>query len=272
MAVRLDKEPVTPGAVRAGQDPVSLVKQDVTSGPISGPPPLPTPSDDGQPAPSHSGRRGRAGHQSPGTAPRHQFGRVALIAGFLAGALVAGMIGGAVANDRGNSAQAARAELAKARGELATAQQEEVSTQAELDSANGQLAELQARADDVADREGALDTQEEEARRRAAELDSREQQVAARETTVAKREAALKSYDVGHPLLDSIMDDGTWVVGRDIKPGTWRAFADDTGCTWSTSDGRSGQGDGTFHEMKVPLAVGQTFTVHGCTMWDTYVW
>ena len=268
MAVRLDKEPVTPSAVKAGHGPVNLAKQDVTSGPFAGAPPRPTPSGGGPPALSHSGRRGRAGHHSPGAKPRHQFGRVALIAGFLAGALAAGLVGGAVANHRGNSAQTARAELAKARadlgeagGELATARQEEVSTQAELDSANDQLAELQARADDVADREDALDTQEGEARRRAAELDTREQQLAARETTVAKREAALKS-----------VDDGTWVVGRDIKPGTWRAFADDTGCTWSTSDGRSGQGDGTFHDMKVPLAVGQTFTVHGCTMWDVYGW
>lgn len=253
MAVRLSKEPATPAAVTAVQGRVSSLEPGVSSEPVS--------------------------ERSPGTSQRRRFGRVALTIAFLAGALIAGLVGAAVASDRSNSAEAARAELARTRaelaqtrGELATAQQEGTSTQLELDSANDQLAQLQAKADDVTDRAATLYTQETEARRRTAELDKREQQVATREATVATREAALKSYDVGHPLLESIMDDGTWVVGRDIKPGTWRAFADDTGCTWKTSDGRSGQGDGTYRDMNVPLSVGQTFTVHGCMSWDNYGW
>jgi hypothetical protein len=276
MTVQLDKGPrwdqqtSTPGAVPG---PVSLHK---TNAPITQlpdgadpdgrrPDPAPYPVPSGQPStrePTSAGRR---------------FGRVALAAAFVFGVVLAGGIGAAGVERR-------TAELGRARSELASTHQHVAtlharlrqttgrldSTTSQLESTRNDLTRAESEAESVAERAQELSAQEKQLAHRSAGLDKREKVLAARESAVEAREAALVSPDVGHPLLDSISDDGTWVVGRDIKPGTWTSDAYDTGCTWSTSDGRRGSGDGSYNEMNVHLMSGQSFTVHGCTMWSNF--
>lgn len=73
---------------------------------------------------------------------------------------------------------------------------------------------------------------------------------------------------VDHPLATSIEQDGTWLAGRDIKAGTWSIYADDTGCTWRTSTGDSGRGDGSYEAMEVAIETGESLTVLGCGTWS----
>ena len=287
MTVRLDKDrtptrPTTWGitAVRpeqvqtpepAAPTPVSLAKP-ATRGGTTAPVPTPPPASDDTP----SGSPDRSETAEP-VLPRRRTSRLALTAAFILGAMVAGAIGDAVISSRSsdlaqtrNQLTDAHASVTRLRGQLNQANSQLASTNSQLASTNSLLTTAKSQAAEVAARASNLTAQQAQLQQRSAALDKREKAVAARETAVRAREAALANPNPGHPLLDSITGDGTWVVGRDIKPGTWTADASDTGCTWRTSDGRSGAGDGSYNQMSVNLQTGQSFTVHGCSLWGNY--
>lgn len=291
MPVRLDKDPPEIPAANtgisafrrgAGASPSSAAPLLGDPAPAAGPTPAPgappqraTPAArrrDAEPVPAPNGTAGAAAPVSG----RGQ-GRVALASMFLLGSALAGGVGYAAAAGSDAKAQAAQHKLAASRtavrdlrSQLNQSRAALSATSDRLVSTNSALTKAQAGASDLAARAASVKVEENQVAQRSAEVAKRERATAAREASVQVREAALASPEVGHPLPTTVSDDGTWTVGRDIKPGTWSALADDTGCSWRTSDGRKGSGDGGYDMMEVVLSSGQKFTVHGCTLWSTY--
>ncbi|MDJ0355465.1 hypothetical protein [Paenarthrobacter sp. PH39-S1] len=115
----------------------------------------------------------------------------------------------------------------------------------------------------------------------------REAKVTARETVVGAGEAALKDAQaavkkredavagVEKQKAANTFRDGTWVVGTDIEPGTYRAAAAvQSGCYWGIY--QSGSNGSQIIENDVPgggrpsvlLAAGQDFKSSRCGSWE----
>jgi hypothetical protein len=71
----------------------------------------------------------------------------------------------------------------------------------------------------------------------------KESALSAQQTTMNQQETMLKQ-DLGQVQSSSISSDGVYVVGQDIKPGTWHTNGDggqgDDGCYYATLNDNSG--------------------------------
>jgi hypothetical protein len=86
----------------------------------------------------------------------------------------------------------------------------------------------------TADEQAALDAKNTQADQRSTALDQRESAVAAREKAVGTQEATVAA--------NTIPGNGTFLVGKDVKPGTYRTTGPKTGgsCYWQRSGDASG--------------------------------
>lgn len=116
--------------------------------------------------------------------------------------------------------------------------------------------------------------------------EGQEQQIADRESAVEEQEAALEEREAGlderEKAVKSAEDEkaantiteGTWTVGVDVAPGTYRVDRQVTSgmCYWETSRAGS-NGDIIDNDIvtggrpSVTLAEGQEFTTHDCGSW-----
>ncbi|WP_434612348.1 hypothetical protein [Arthrobacter sp. A5] len=114
----------------------------------------------------------------------------------------------------------------------------------------------------------------------------REAKVTARETVVGAGQAALRDAQVAvkrredavagaeKQKVANTIRDGTWVVGTDIEPGTYRAAAVQSGCYWGIY--QSGSNGSQIIENDIPgggrpsvlLAAGQDFKASRCGSWE----
>jgi hypothetical protein len=86
----------------------------------------------------------------------------------------------------------------------------------------------------TADEQAAIDAKNMQADQRSTALDQRESAVAAREKAVGSTEATIAA--------NTIPGDGTFLVGKDVKPGTYRTTGPKSGssCYWQRSGDASG--------------------------------
>jgi hypothetical protein len=166
----------------------------------------------------------------------------------LPGALLLGLVvGGAV------GAGVVTAASDPTRSEAYLALQEELSTAQEQVSASE--AEAQRAVADKRRVETAV-------AQRDSELDQRERDVAAREQAVSAVEQQIAANSIGQ---------GTWTVGRDIEPGTYRTREAVVGdCYWAILASGTNGGDIIENDLPsggfptVTLSAGQDFENNGC--------
>lgn len=115
----------------------------------------------------------------------------------------------------------------------------------------------------------------------------REAKVTSRETEVGKADAAVKTAEAAVKVREeavtgaettkaaNTVGDGTWTVGSDIEPGTYRAVeAVGSSCYWGIY--RSGSNGGDIIENDIPgggrpvvaLSAGQDFNSTRCGKWE----
>ncbi|MBO1268698.1 hypothetical protein [Arthrobacter cavernae] len=118
-------------------------------------------------------------------------------------------------------------------------------------------------------------------------ITGRESKVAAKEAEVAKADAAVQAADAAVKKREeavtgaektkaaNTVGDGTWTVGTDITPGTYRAAADvGSGCYWGIY--ASGSNGSNIIDNDLPgggrptvaLSVGQDFKSSRCGKWE----
>ncbi|OFI39470.1 hypothetical protein BIU82_14190 [Arthrobacter sp. SW1] len=116
---------------------------------------------------------------------------------------------------------------------------------------------------------------------------AREAKAAQRETDVAAAEAELKTAQAAVKKREeavtatekekakNTVGDGTWTVGRDIAPGTYRATADvGSSCYWGLYTSGSNGGDIIENDLpgggrpSVTVAAGQDFKSSRCGTWE----
>jgi hypothetical protein len=129
----------------------------------------------------------------------------------------------------------------------------------DLEDAEGEISDLSDTAREAA---SASRKAQDEAAQRRVELDQREQTLAAREKAVTAVEQQIAANSI---------EQGTWTVGRDVTPGTYRTAQPVTGdCYWEiTRSGTNGSDiiendivEGGF--PTVQLSDGQDFTNNRC--------
>lgn len=118
-------------------------------------------------------------------------------------------------------------------------------------------------------------------------ISGRETDVAARETAVAKAEGAVKDAEAAVKKREAAVtkteqtkaantvSDGTWTVGTDLAPGTYRTTAAvDSTCYWGIYASGSNGGDIIENDLPgggrpvVTLAAGQDFSTQRCGSWE----
>lgn len=116
---------------------------------------------------------------------------------------------------------------------------------------------------------------------------SRESKVAAREAEVGKADAAVKSAEAAVKVREeavtgsektkaaNTVGDGTWTVGTDIEPGTYRASADvGSSCYWGIYATGSNGSNIIDNDLpgggrpSVALSAGQDFKSSRCGKWE----
>jgi Ni/Co efflux regulator RcnB len=131
--------------------------------------------------------------------------------------------------------------------------------QEELSTAQEQVSASEAEAQRAAADKRRVETA---AAQRDSELDQRERNVAAREQAASAVEQQIAANSIGQ---------GTWTVGRDIEPGTYRTREAVVGdCYWAIL--ASGTNGGDIIENDIPsggfptvtLSAGQDFENNGC--------
>lgn len=150
------------------------------------------------------------------------------------------------------------AQLAETRSDLRDAVEDVSAQRDHLQENQSQVeAEAQRREDAVEQREEALEEQE-------ARLEKRERDVRKREKAVTEQERIQERNTI---------TEGTWTVGVDVRPGTYRAKEPVNGdCYWEiTSDANGGNIVAndivTGGRPTVTLARGQFFTTNRCGDW-----
>jgi hypothetical protein len=110
--------------------------------------------------------------------------------------------------------------------------------------------------------EAAAKAAQDEAAARGAELDTREAALAAREQAVTATEQRIANTSIG---------EGTWTVGRDVEPGTYRTTTAVSGqCYWGIHRSGSNGSDIIDNDIvtggfpTVTLREGQDFTNRDC--------
>jgi hypothetical protein len=138
--------------------------------------------------------------------------------------------------------------------------------QDELDAAEKQVSTSEREAQDAADSARQM---EDEVARRDAELDKREQDLTTQAAAVTAREKAVTAVET--EIEANSIGQGTWTVGRDIAPGTYRTKEALTGeCYWGIY--RSGSNGSDIVDNDIPsggfptvqLSEGQDFENNGC--------
>lgn len=140
----------------------------------------------------------------------------------------------------------------------------------EKDGVSDELDSLQARFDNLAagvkDRESAIAARETAVAKTAADLKTADAAVKAREEAVTGAEKAKAANTV---------KEGTWTVGVDIEPGTYRADSEVTsGCYWGIYRTGSNGSDIVDNDIvsggrpSVTLSPGQDFKTSRCGTWS----
>jgi hypothetical protein len=131
--------------------------------------------------------------------------------------------------------------------------------QEDLSAAEDDVARM---ADEVTEASGRARTAQSEAAERHALLDEQERQLTEREAAVAAVEQRIASTSIGQ---------GTWTVGRDIEPGTYRTMQAVTGdCYWGIYTSGTNGDDIIENDIvtggfpTVTLSVGQDFENNRC--------
>ncbi|AEG43652.1 hypothetical protein [Isoptericola variabilis] len=185
------------------------------------------------------------------------------LAALLAVAAVYGIVAG-VANARWEDhAAALETELADLRAALDDARAAEQDALDRATSAEGRIADAEARAEDA----------EAAAAERAAELDELEATLAEREKAVTEREEAVTAVE--NRIAETQIQEGTWTVGVDIEPGTYRTTEPVNGdCYWGIYRSGSNKSDIVDNDIvtggypTVTLREGQDFQTSRCGSWN----
>lgn len=136
----------------------------------------------------------------------------------------------------------------------------------DLGTTQQQLSSSKKQAEEAADE---VRRMEAEVADRKAELDSRDQELTTKEEAVAAREKAVTAVE--QVIAANSIEQGTWTVGRDISPGTYRTKEAITGdCYWAIF--RSGTNGSDIVDNDIPnggfptvtLSQGQDFENNGC--------
>ncbi|WP_166846059.1 hypothetical protein [Isoptericola sp. BMS4] len=147
--------------------------------------------------------------------------------------------------------------------ELSDAADDRDAAQGRAEAAEGRIAGAEARADEAeqaaADREAELDERE-------SGLDEREKELDGREKAVGKAEQR---------QAETRITEGTWTVGDDVEPGTYRTTESVSGdCYWAIYRSGTNQGDIVQNDIvtgghpTVSLSDGQDFETNRCGTWD----
>lgn len=141
--------------------------------------------------------------------------------------------------------------------------------ESERNSYHRQLEEMTATHEELLgeleDREDALAARESAVGKKEAEVEEASEKVTAREKAVGAAEAQVQAATV---------EDGTWTVGNDIQPGTYRTKATvGTRCYWGVY--RSGTNGSDIIQNDIPgggkptvnLSEGQDFKSSNCGSW-----
>jgi hypothetical protein len=206
-------------------------------------------------------RRDRSDIGADSSAPERQKSRTKPIVMAVGGvALFAGGlgIGGAVASDPTSSDEYAA--LASAKADV---EEDYESLQTDYDTMSSGLqdrhTELQKREDEVVAAEKALD--------------EREGDVEEAESAVEEREEAVSGTE--QKKAENTIREGTWTVGVDIAPGTYRSTADvGSRCYWAILASGTNGDDIIANDIPgggrptVTLAEGQDFETKRCGTWE----
>lgn len=195
--------------------------------------------------------------------PRRWLWIAGLLAALSAGVAVGAVIGlGQVPADDNPKVLAALNEVADVRAaadQQAAQREEEVRVQADA---------LDAREGEIDEREQALDEREDALDKRKASLDKRD-------AGLKKREKSIKSQE-REVAANTVPGDGVFVVGEDIKPGTYKTSgpsADGIGsCYYAFKNGTGSDADIVDNNIvegqaTVSLSAGQIFETTSCSDW-----
>lgn len=147
--------------------------------------------------------------------------------------------------------------------------EEYATLQAQKDGVSADLAKLQSRYNtlnsSISGRESTISTKE-------SAITVRESAVKAAEDNVKKREEAVGAAE--KTKAANTVKEGTWTVGTDIEPGTYRTTSDVTGsCYWGIYRTGSNGADIVDNDIvtggrpSVTLSVGQDFKSSRCGSW-----
>lgn len=152
------------------------------------------------------------------------------------------------------------------------AKQDNDTLHAAHDTLSGDLATVTDQKDDAESRVTTLERELETYGDRETELEEREDTVAGLEADVAAREKAVT--DVEKKIEASQVTDGTWSVGTDVQPGTYRTEeAVASNCYWEITAGGSNGSDIVENDIPgggypvVTVQDGQVFTSARCGTW-----
>ncbi|MEU4364281.1 hypothetical protein [Promicromonospora sp. NPDC023987] len=140
------------------------------------------------------------------------------------------------------------------------------------DALSGDLATVTGQKDDAESRATTLEREVETYGDRETELQEREDEVAGLEADVAAREKAVTNVE--KEIEASQVTDGTWSVGSDVQPGTYRTKeAVSSNCYWEITAGGSNGSDIIENDIPgggypvVTVQDGQVFTSARCGTW-----
>ncbi|GAA4693960.1 hypothetical protein APR04_002330 [Promicromonospora umidemergens] len=140
------------------------------------------------------------------------------------------------------------------------------------DALSGDLATVTGQKDDAESRVTTLEREVETYGDRETELEEREDAVAGLEADVAAREKAVTNVE--KKIEASQVTDGTWSVGSDVQPGTYRTTdAVDSDCYWKITAGGTNGSDIIENDIPgggypvVTVQDGQVFTSARCGTW-----
>lgn len=151
--------------------------------------------------------------------------------------------------------------------ELAVAK---TAVESERDTARSSYESMKSKYDEL---QKSITTREEKAQSRETAVGQTEERVKAAEAAVKQREEAVTGAE--RQKAANTVADGTWTVGSDIEPGTYRAAAAvGSTCYWGVY--RSGSNGGDIIENDIPgggrpvvtLSAGQDFNSTRCGKWE----
>lgn len=134
------------------------------------------------------------------------------------------------------------------------------------------LGEAEAKVAITDDRESELDTREAELDKRLTDLDARGTALDTRDKELGKREVAVGIAEATKKA--NSFDSGTYVVGKDIKPGTYKTSGSSDMCYWERLRGLSGgfgdiiaNGLPTGQALITISSSDVAFKTQGCETW-----